>query len=112
MPTKVKRIALTPDPKLDAALARLSRLQRRPKAAIASELLAEMTPALERIAGLLEVASENRAAIPNNAADKIAALEDLVGTFATFSLDRLEDAVAPSQAVRRSRSAAKRKTRH
>jgi hypothetical protein len=109
--TKIKRIALTPDAKLDAALAKLSVLQRRPKAAIAAELLAEMTPALERIAGLLEVAMRDRASLPASAAHKLAALEDLMAHTATFGLDRLEEAVAPASGKRAARAVRKPRVR-
>lgn len=91
--TKYKRTALTLDPKTDAALAKLSALQRRPKASIAAELLAEMCPALERIATLLETAMRNRERLPADTAHRLGSLEELLGHTAGFAFDRLEAAV-------------------
>jgi hypothetical protein len=93
--TKLRRTALSLDAKTDAALAKLSALQRRPKATIAAELLSEMTPALERIAALLEAAMRNRARLPAETASQLQGLEDLLGHTSSFALDRLAAAVDP-----------------
>jgi hypothetical protein len=93
MVTKVKRTAVTFPPEADAALAKLSRLQRRPKSAIVAELVAEMTPALVRIADLLEAATLNRKALPSDTAERLGALEDLLRQTMALTLDRSEAAV-------------------
>ena len=89
MATKVPRIALTLPAETLAVLAKLSLLQKRPRSAIAADLLEEMTPALQRIATLLEAATKNRDRLPKDTASKLNELEALMGHLATFGLDRL-----------------------
>jgi hypothetical protein len=80
-----------------AALAKLSELQRRPKSAIAADLLQEMTPALQRIALLLEAATKQRNKLPAETAARLNELEAVLGGMASMGLDRL--AVAVGQAA-------------
>lgn len=98
MTAKPRRTALTLDAKTDATLAKLALLQRRPKATIAADLLAEMQPALERITALLEVALRNRERLPSDTAARLQSLEELLGHTAAFGLERLEAAVTPPAA--------------
>ena len=114
MATKPKRTAVTLDAKTDATLAKLAALQRRPKATVAADLLAEMQPSLDRIAKLLEVAMTNRQRLPTDTAARLEALNELLAHTATFSLDRLEAAVTPTAASEpaRRRSAGRRGRGH
>jgi hypothetical protein len=109
-----KRTAVTLDAKTDATLAKLAMLQRRPKAAIAADLLTEMQPALERITALLEVAMRNRERLPSDTAQRLQSLEELLGHTAAFGLERLEAAVTPPAASEpaRRRSAGRRGRGH
>jgi hypothetical protein len=95
--TKEPRLALTLNAETKAVLAKLAALQRRPRSAIAADLLEEMTPALQRIATLLEAATKNRAQLPKDTAAKLNELEALMGHLATFGLDRLATHVSQSQ---------------
>lgn len=95
---KPPRVALSLDPATYAVIAKLASLQRRPKSTIAAELLLEMTPSLERVASLLEAAMRNRARLPTDTANRLEALNELLGHTATFALDRLEAAVTPPEA--------------
>lgn len=104
MATKLPRLAITLPAATSTALAKLSRLQRRPRSAIAADLLVEMTPTLERIAKLLEAAIVNRAKLPAETAHRMQALEELLGSVATFGLDRLEAATKPAGRPRAARS--------
>lgn len=97
MATRNPRLAVTLDKPTLAALAKLATLQKRSRSAIAADLLQEMTPTLERISKLLEAAIANRATLPANTAAKLEGMETLLGGIATLSLDRLEDAVAPTR---------------
>jgi hypothetical protein len=114
MPSKLKRTALTLNPATDAILAKLSVLQRRPKARIIAELLDEIAPALARIAELLELASANRKSLPADAVHRIGALEELMSHTAGFAMDRLTAAVTPATAPAKQRDAARppRRKRH
>lgn len=56
MPTKFRRLMLTLDPPLDAALARVSALMGKPQATICRELMSEAIPALDAMAKALEQA--------------------------------------------------------
>ena len=111
MATKLPRLALTLPAETSAALAKLSRLQKQPRSAIAADLLVEMTPALDRIAKLLEVAITQRAKLPTDTAHRLEALEELLGSVATFGLDRMEAAVTKS-ANETPRSGVRRRPRH
>lgn len=114
MANRPKRTAVTLDAKTDATIAKLALLQRRPKAAIAADLLSEMQPALERITTLLEVAMRNRERLPADTAQRLQSLEELLGHTAAFGLERLEAAVTPPAASgpARRRSAARRGRGH
>lgn len=92
---KPPRIALTLPADTIATLAKLATLQKRPRSAIAADLLVEMTPALDRIAKLLELALTNRDRLPGDTASKLESLEQLLAHTATFSLDRMQSLVAP-----------------
>lgn len=96
---KVPRVALSLPADTHATLAKLASLQRRPKSAIATELLVEMTPALDRIAKLLEAAMQSRTHLPGDTAARLQGLEELLAHTAAFGLDRLEAAVSPPQAA-------------
>jgi hypothetical protein len=87
--TKHPRMAITLPAGTMAVLAKLSALQKRPRSAIAADLLEEMTPALQRIATLLEAATKNRAQLPKDTASKLNELEAVLGHIAQFGLDRL-----------------------
>lgn len=89
MATKLPRMAVTLPAGTLAVLAKLSALQKRPRSAIAADLLEEMTPALQRIATLLEAATKNRAQLPKDTASKLNELEAVLGHIAQFGLDRL-----------------------
>lgn len=91
--TRLPRIAITVPRETHAALDKLSRLQRRPRSAVAADLLEEMTPALERIASLLEAATKARDKLPASTVAKLSALEELLGHTAQFGLDRLAAAI-------------------
>lgn len=93
---KPPRIALTLPADTYALIARLATLQRRPKSAIAADLLVEMTPTLGRIADLLETASRNRASLPADTAARLTSLEQLMAHTASFTLDRFHAAVTPA----------------
>lgn len=93
--TKLPRVALTLPATTHATLAKLATLQKKPKSAIASELLVELTPALDRTAKILELALTQRSRIPAETAQRLEALEELLGEVATFSLDKLEASVRP-----------------
>lgn len=96
MPTKLPRIAITVNAETHATLDKLSYLQRRPRSAIAADLLEEMTPALQRIATLLEAATKNRERLPKDTAAKLNELEAVLGGVAQMGLDRLAAAVQPA----------------
>lgn len=96
MATKLPRIALTVPAETLAVLAKLSALQRRPRAAIAADLLEELTPALQRIATLLEAASKAREKLPADTTAKLNALQELMAHTATFGLERLAANLTPS----------------
>lgn len=98
MATKLPRIAITLNAETRATLDKLSRLQRRPRSAIAADLLEEMTPALQRIATLLEAATKNRAQLPKDTASKLNELEAVLGHIAQFGLDRLASHVTVTAA--------------
>lgn len=95
MPTKAPRIAITVPPATLAVLAKLSALQRRPRSTIAADLLEELTPALQRIAALLEAAAKSREKLPADTAAKLNALQDLMAHTATFGLERLAANLTP-----------------
>lgn len=98
MATKLPRIAVTLSAETRGTLDKLSRLQRRPRSAIAADLLEEMQPALARIATLLEAAIKNRQRLPGDTAAKLGELEAILGATATMGLERLEAAVQPASA--------------
>lgn len=115
MATRLPRLAVTLPADTRAVLAKLGSLQKRPQSAIAADLLVEMTPHLDRIAKLLDLAVRNRAKLPADTASKLETLEQLLGTVATFGMDRLEDAVQPAEtpsAQARRRSAVRRRRGH
>lgn len=93
VPTKLPRIAITVNAETHATLDKLSYLQRRPRSAIAADLLEEMTPALQRIATLLEAATKQRNKLPADTAAKLNELEAVLGGMAQLGLDRLAAAV-------------------
>lgn len=93
--TKHPRIAVTLPADTLATLAKLATLQKKPRSAIAADLLVEMTPALARIATVLEVAIDQRAKLPAQTAQRLEVLEELLGSVATFGLDRMEASVTP-----------------
>ena len=112
MATKVPRMALTLKPETVAVLAKLSTLQKRPRSAIAADLLEEMTPALQRIATMLEAAQKGRAKLPSQTAAKLDALAELLQHTAEFGLDRLAmavDAAASGQPAHAGRGGRRRK---
>jgi hypothetical protein len=112
--TKLPRIALSLPADTLAILAILSTLQKRPRSAIAADLLVEMTPALQRIATLLEAATKNRARLPHDTAAKLNELEALLQHTAEFGLDRLAVAVqaaADEPAHRRGAAGRRRRPR-
>ena len=75
MATKGPRLALTLPAETRAVLAKLAALQRRPTSAVAADLLEEMTPALQRVATLLEAATKQRSKIPAETAARLNELE-------------------------------------
>jgi len=87
--TKLPRLAITLPAETTAVLAKLSQLQRRPKSAIAADLLQEMTPALQRIAMLVEAATKQRNKLPADTAARLNELEAVLSGMADLSLDRL-----------------------
>ena len=97
------RIAVTLPAATIATLDKLSRLQKRPKSAIAADLLEEMTPALVRIASLLEAAIASRSRLPADTAAKLTEIEALLGATASAGLDRIEQAIKPAGRARRAR---------
>ena len=108
---KPKRTALTLDPATDAALSKLARLQRRPKATVAADLLSEMTPSLVRIADLLELATRKRVTLPAETAARLAGIEELLTHSAAFSLDRLATAVESQTGTQKGARSAPRRPR-
>lgn len=95
VPTKLPRIAVTVNAETHATLDKLSYLQRRPRSAIAADLLEEMTPALQRIATLLEAATKQRDKLPADTAAKLNELEAVLGGMAQLGLDRLAATLTP-----------------
>jgi hypothetical protein len=100
--TKLPRLAITLDASTTAVLAKLSELQRRPKSAIAADLLQEMTPALQRIALLLEAATKQRDKLPADTAARLNELEAILGGMANMGMDRLAVAVGKEASYGRS----------
>ena len=93
MATKGPRLALTLPAETRAVLAKLAALQRRPTSAVAADLLEEMTPALQRVATLLEAATKQRSKIPAETAARLNELELVLQQIGTMGLDRLAVAV-------------------
>ena len=93
MATKGPRIALTLPAETRAVLAKLASLQKRPTSAVAADLLEEMTPALQRVATLLEAAGKQRSKIPSETAARLNELEVVLQQIGTMGLDRLAVAV-------------------
>lgn len=113
MATKLPRLNMTLPADTHAVIAKLAALQRRPKSAIAAELLAEMTPPLQRVAAMLEQAIKTRHQLPKDTAHKIEALEQLAGHSAAFTLDRVEALLTPpTSAPTDRRTAARRRRKH
>jgi hypothetical protein len=77
-------------------------LQRRPASKVAADLLEEMTPALQRIALLLEAATSQRDKLPADTAARLNELEAVLGGMANLSMDRLAVAVGQSASYGRS----------
>ena len=96
MATKGPRLALTLPAETRAVLAKLAALQRRPTSAVAADLLEEMTPALQRVATLLEAATKQRSKIPAETAARLNELEVVLQQIGTMGLDRLAVAVGQS----------------
>lgn len=105
MPTKLPRIAITVNAATHATLDKLSYLQRRPRSAIAADLLEEMTPALQRIVTLLEAATKQRDKLPSDTAAKLNELEAVLGGMAQMGLDRMAAALTPAPSVPAARGA-------
>ena len=113
MATKLPRLNMSLPAETHAVIAKLAMLQRRPKSAIAAELLAEMTPPLQRVAAMLEQAIKTRHQLPKDTVAKLEALEQLAGHSATFTLDRMEATLAPpTSAPSGQRTAARRRRKH
>lgn len=110
MPTKIPRLAITLNAETHATLDKLSELQRRPRSAIAADLLEEMTPALQRIATLVEAATKQRDRLPKDTAAKLDELEAVLTGVAQMGLDRMALAVIPQAggAARRRRAPRRR----
>ena len=106
------RIAVTLPANTIATLDKLSRLQRRPKSAIAADLLVEMTPALVRITSLLEAAIANRSKLPSDTAARFEELEKTLLTAATYGLDRMDEIVDNGERPPRSRAPRGRRRGH
>lgn len=104
-----RRTALTLDKATDAALAKLSLLQKRPKATIAAELLNEMAPTLSRIGDLLEIATKNRSRLPADTAANLASLEALLRHTGDFAVERMGVDLQRTEAPKRSPSAPARR---
>lgn len=96
MTTKLKRTAITIDPSTDALLAKLSSLQRRPKARIITDLLRDVEPALRHLVDLLEAAGKNRERLPKDAAYRLEAIADLLTEVGQISMDKATAACAPA----------------
>jgi hypothetical protein len=86
-------MALTLPAETRAVLAKLAALQKRPTSAVAADLLEEMTPALQRVAVLLEAAGKQRSKIPAETAARLNELETVLQQIGTMGLDRLAVAV-------------------
>lgn len=99
MPTKLPRISITLPAETIATLSKLATLQKRPRSAIAADLLTEMTPSLDRISKLLEAAMRNRASLPANTAARLAGLEEMLGGIASHGMTTLESIVQPLPAA-------------
>ena len=90
MATKLPRIAITVPAATGAALTKLALLQSRPRSTLVTELLVEMTPTLERIARLMELAVKNRGELPLMTAGKMEALAELLQEAASAGMNRAE----------------------
>lgn len=102
MATKLPRIALSLPADTRAVIAKLAMLQRRPASKVAADLLEEMTPALQRIALLLEAATKQRDKLPADTASRLNELEAVLSGIADLSLDRLAVSVGKSASYGRS----------
>jgi hypothetical protein len=103
---------MTLDADTHAVIAKLATLQRRPKSAIAAELLEELTPSLQRIATLLEAATKQRKNLPGDTVHKLEALEELLKHTAAFGLDRMAVALTPATSDQASKAAGRRGRKH
>lgn len=112
MATKLPRIAITLNADTYSTLDKLALLQRRPRSAVAADLLEEMQPALARIATLLEAVTKQRNKLPADTAARLNELEAVMGGMANMGLDRLAANIGytpPAEAVTRSGAAGRRR---
>ena len=74
MGTKFRRLNIVLDPDTDRVIVDLSRLTKRPQAAIIRELMREATPALAETVAALSLAATS----PQRAVDRMVAMSDRV----------------------------------
>lgn len=108
MATKKPRITITLEPDQHDVLQRLSALQKSPMSRIVSELLAEVTPTLEKLTLTLEAASrahkDIRATIRRSAEEAEAELQPMAAAVLA-QLDIFKDSIEAAEQERAARGA-------
>lgn len=86
-------MALTLKPETVAALGEIAALQKRPRSAVAADLLDEMAPQLVRLAAVLRTAAEASASFPKASVEKLDRMVDALAMTAEGAMSQLERTV-------------------
>jgi hypothetical protein len=111
MPTIKPRIAVIVNAATLEALTDLAELQKRPRAAVAADLLEEMQPMLTRLVSVLAAAKKAERAYPAAAIGRLEQMERSLGAVAGHAMDELADVVGAANGPSDQRAAGRRRRR-